>query len=91
MTKKYANVEPFIAPYSDMQPTKEELAKRERRSKRLKQIGVDPTILVNGYTEERENPYRVEAMTYIVKDMEVPKELLKKIKEFDKQELVTNK
>ena len=35
------------------------------------------------YDEEYENPYHVEALRYILDDMDVPKEVLQKIKEFE--------
>lgn len=85
---------PYIAPYSDIAVTKEELERRKRRYYRLKKIGVNPTIIVdadNDNTTEKENPYRIEAMILINRDEDVPEELLKKIKKYDMEHNIKTK
>jgi len=73
---------PFIAPYSNTPVSKAELERRKRKNRRLRNIGINPTKIVDE-EGEAENPYRVQAMIYISRDEEVPKELLEKIKEYD--------
>lgn len=70
---------PFIAPCSDVPVSGEELARRERKYRRLQSIGVNPTRIVDE-DGESENPYRVQAMVYISRDEEVPRELVEKMK-----------
>ncbi len=74
--------EPFIAPGAKELASKEEIEKRLRRIKRAKEIGQDLTR-VDSENCETENPYRVQALLYIMKDQEVPQDLKEKIKEFD--------
>lgn len=75
------NLKPVIA--SDSQPlTQEEINKRKRLEKRSEEIGWEPRFDSNS---EHENPYRAEAMLYILKDMDVPKDLKEKIKTEDQQ------
>ena len=74
---------PVIAPYSDIPVTEEEIRKRQVRLKRLEEIGASCTKFDG--ENETENPYRVQAMLYIMQDKEVPEDLKKKIKEFDKK------
>lgn len=40
------------------------------------------------YDEEYENPYNVEALRYILDDMDVPEEVLQKMRAYDKQNSV---
>lgn len=71
---------PFMAPFSNVPVTKNDLERRERKNQRLKNIGVNPKR-IDG--DESENPYRVQAMTYINRDEDVPRELIGRIKEYD--------
>lgn len=71
------------APYSDIPVTEEEIRKRQVRLKLLEEIGASCTKFDGG--NETENPYRVQALIYIMQDKEVPEDLKKKIKEFDKK------
>ena len=64
--------------------TKEELEKRERRYNRLIQLGIEPTLIT--IEEEHENPYVIEALSYIFEDKDVPDVLIKKIKEYEFEE-----
>ena len=84
---------PYIAPYSDIPVTKEELEKRQRKYYRLKKIGVNPTLIVedgNGEAET-ENPYRIQAMIMINRDEEVPDELIEQIKKYDMEHNIKTK
>ena len=73
---------PFFAPQSKIPLTRADLDRRERKNRRLRNIGVNPTKIVDEEGES-ENPYRVQAMIYIYRDEEVPLELLEKIKKYD--------
>lgn len=91
MENKFAEegqeLKPFIAPGSLEPVTQEEIDKRKRRVVRAEDIGqsiMRVTSEQNG-DEEYENPYCVEAMRYILNDMDVPKELKEKMLEFDKR------
>ena len=76
---------PFIAPGSLEPVTQEELEKRKRRIARAEAIGLSIMRVTSEKSndEEYENPYHVEALRYILDDMDVPKEVLQKIKEFE--------
>lgn len=73
---------PFIAPGAKESASKEEIEKRLKRVQRAKEIGQDITR-VDSINCETENPYRVQALLYIMNDQEVPQDLREKIKEFD--------
>lgn len=73
---------PFIAPGAKELATKEEIEKRLKRIKKAKEIGQDLTR-VDFEKSEIENPYRVQALLYIMNDQEVPQDLKERIKEFD--------
>ena len=79
-------IPPFIAPGSLEPITQEELEKRKRRIARAEAIGLSIMRVTSEkiYDDEYENPYHVEALRYILDDMDVPKEVLQKIKEFEK-------
>ncbi len=84
--KKETNVllqkpKPFIAHGSQAPITEEDVKKRERKIKRLEQIGERPTRVTE---EEYENPYKIQAIALIEEDKDVPEELIKKINEFGK-------
>lgn len=79
-SKKEVNVG-FYAPGSNVPVTNEEIEKRKRRVARAEAIGSSITKVTTG--AEHENPYRAEAMLYILRDEDVPQELLDKIKEYD--------
>ena len=86
MQYNFIKPQPYIAPYSDVPLTKEDLDKRQRKYYRLKKIGVNPTVIVDDSEDgEIENPYRIEAMILINRDEEVSDELLKKIQQYDKE------
>lgn len=68
---------PVIAPGSLTPPTIDELRRRERLEARSAELGL---IAKFDGEFEHENPYRAEAMLYIIKDMDVPEELKQKIK-----------
>lgn len=73
--------EPFIA-FGSMEPvSKEEVEKRKRIIERAEKLGIKVTSL--DAEHEYENPYKVEALIYIMKDEPVPEELVKKIQEFE--------
>lgn len=76
------NLEPIMAPGSEVIITKEDIEKRKRRIARAEEIGQSLTRVT---AEEYENPYRAEAMLYILQDKEVPEELKEKIRVFDEQ------
>lgn len=73
---------PVNAPHSNIPVTQEEIEKRKERMIRAEEIGASITKFDG---EETENPYRVQALIYIMQDKEVPEDLKKKIKEFDKK------
>ncbi len=60
-----------------------EIERRERKNRRLKNLGVNPTKIVDDEGGESENPYVVQTMVYIARDDDVPLELLEKIKKYD--------
>lgn len=72
---------PFIAPGSQTPITEEDIKKRKRKIERLEQIGERPTRVTE---EEYENPYKLQAIALIEEDKDVPEELIKQIKEFEK-------
>ncbi len=79
-------ISPFIAPYSEDAPTKEELDRRSRQYNRLMALGIDPTLIDDTQMgRERENPYAIQAMILINQDKEVPEELIQKIKKYDQK------
>ena len=83
---------PYIAPYSDVPVTKEELEKRKRKYFQLKKVGVNPTLIVDDNEDkEEENPYRIQAMILINRDEEVPEELIKQIQKYDKEHNIMTK
>lgn len=82
MDKQKKSTEPFIAPYSNIPVTKEEIESRHTKINRAEEIGASITRVTN---EGYENPYRVKALIYINKNQEVPEELKRKIKEFDER------
>ncbi len=73
---------PFIAPGSEIPVTLEEIERRKRILKRLEEIGENPTRVTE---DEYVNPYKLEVISLINEDKEVPEELMKKIEEFDKK------
>ncbi len=86
-TKKRAfnkNLKPFIAPDSTIKITQDDIEKRKRRIAKAEEIGQSITR-VDSDDSGHENPYRVQALCYIMQDLEVPTELKKKIKEFDEK------
>lgn len=79
-------ISPFIAPYSEDAPTKEELDRRSRQYNRLMALGIDPTLIDDTQVgRERENPYVIQAMILINQDKEAPEELIQKIKKYDQK------
>ena len=82
MKEKNRAIEPFFAIGSSVKPTKEEIEKRKIKYQRMLEIGVDTAILRE---EENENPYRIEAVVLINQGMEVPQDLLIKIKKYDEE------
>ena len=74
---------PVNAPHSYAPVTQEEIEKRKKIMIRAEEIGASITRFDE--TEETENPYRVQALSYIMQNKEVPEDLKKKIKEFDKK------
>ena len=92
MMKKNADIllekpKPFIAPDSQIPVTSQEIERRKRRLERLKEIGERPTRVTE---EEFVNPYKLEAIALISEDKEVPKELIKKIEEFENTHFLNN-
>ncbi len=88
MKKKMNTVpKPFIAPGSDVKPTKDELKQRQKKYKMLERVGVRTTIVREEADLEYENPYRIEAMILINQDKDVPEELIRQIEEYDKKVL----
>lgn len=73
---------PFIAPGAKAMASREEIVKKLNRIEKAKEIGQDITK-VDIEDNEIENPYRVEALMYIINDQDVPQELKEKIKQFD--------
>lgn len=78
---KQEKPEPFIAP--GFRPlTDEEYQARQRRFKRLEEIGYPLGVI----DEEREyNPYEYEIWTLVYKDEEVPEELIKKFRDYERK------
>lgn len=72
---------PFIAFGSTEPISKEEVEKRKRVIERAEKLGIKVTSLDTEL--EYENPYKVEALVYIMDDEPVPEELIKKIQEFE--------
>lgn len=73
--------DPFIA-YGSTEPvSKEEIEKRQRIIERAEKLGIKVTYLDSEH--EYENPYKVEALVYIMNDESVPEDLIKKIEEFE--------
>lgn len=72
---------PFIAFGSTEPISKEEIEKRKRIIERAEKLGIKVTSLDTEL--EYENPYKVEALVYIMADKPVPEELIKKIQEFE--------
>ena len=72
---------PLIAPGSQTPITEEDIKKRKRKIERLERIGERPTRVTE---EEYENPYKLQAIALIEEDQDVPEELIKQIKEFEK-------
>ena len=72
---------PFIA-YGSKEPiSKEEVEKRKRVIERAEKLGIKVTSLD---TEcEFENPYKVQALVYIMNDEPVPEDLIQKINDFE--------
>lgn len=81
---------PFIAPGSLEEVTQEELEKRNRRIARAEALGINIARVTfdKKYNDEYENPYEVEALLYILNDMDVPEEVIQKMKEYDKMNAV---
>lgn len=75
---------PFIAPGSTTAVTNKELEKRRRKIQRAEALGISLTKVHNN-ENEYENPYKVEALMYILNDKDVPKDLQRKIELFDEQ------
>lgn len=71
----------FFAPESNIPITQEEIEKRKRRVARAEAIGSSITRVTT--EPEHENPYRAQALAYIIEDKDIPDELLLKIKEYD--------
>lgn len=72
---------PFIAYGSTESVSKEEIEKRQRVIERAEKLGIKVTSLDSEH--QYENPYKVEALVYIMNDEPVPEELIKKIEEFE--------
>ncbi len=73
--------EPFIAIGSTEPVSKEEIEKRKRIIEQAEKLGIKVTTL--DVEHEYENPYKVEALIYIMDDEPVPEELIRKIQEFE--------
>lgn len=84
------DLQPFIAPGSLEPITQEEIEKRKRRIARAEAIGLSIMRVTSEkcYDEEYENPYNVQAIRYILNDMDVPEEVLQKMRAYDKQNSV---
>lgn len=80
--------EPFIAIGSTEPVSKEEIEKRKRVIERAEQLGIKVTSL--DAEHEYENPYKVEALIYIMNDEPVPEDLVKKIEEFEEKHKSNN-
>lgn len=74
---------PFIAIGSTEPVSKEEVEKRRRIIERAEKLGIKVTSLDSEH--EYENPYKVEALVYIINDEPVPEELIKKIQDFEEK------
>ena len=79
---------PFIALGSDISVTQEEVNKRIKRIERAEELGIDLTSVdtntSNAY-EEYTNPYEIEALSFIMRDQEIPEELKHKFKKFEEK------
>lgn len=74
---------PFIAPGSLNKITPAEIELRKQKIKKAEEIGASITRFDTD--SDVENPYRVKALIYINKGMDIPEELKDKIKKFDEQ------
>ena len=81
VTNRKEKPAPFIAFGSTEPISKEEIEKRKRIIERAEKLGIKVTSLDTEL--EYENPYKVEALVYIMDDKPVPEELIKKIAEFE--------
>ena len=81
--EKKVKPEPFIAFGSEEPISSDEIEKRKRVIDRAEKLGIKVTSLDTEL--EYENPYKVEALVYIMKDEPVPEELVKKIQEFEER------
>lgn len=79
--KKINKPIPFIAFGSSEPVTPEEIEKRKRIIERAEELGINITGVDT--ENEYENPYKVEALIYIMDDKNVPEDLIKKIQEFE--------
>ena len=86
-TEDKKQLKPFIAPGSYEVITQEEIEKRKRRIERAEAIGLSIMHVTSegNYDEEYENPHAVEALRYILNDMDVPEEVKEKMKIFDEK------
>lgn len=85
-------LKPFIAPDSTTPITQEDINKRIRMINRAEEIGIYLTI-VDSNTDadgEYENPYKMEALKFILQDQEVPENLKQLIKNFEIQHKETH-
>ena len=83
VTEKTNRPIPFIAFGSSEPVTLEEIEKRKRIIERAEELGINITGVDT--EKEYENPYKVEALIYIMDDKQIPEELIKKIQEFEEQ------
>lgn len=81
---------PFIAPSSTIPVTQEEVNRRMRMIARAEELGIYLTMVDSNNQEGYENPYKIQALGFIIQDQEVPEELKKKIIEFEKQQIIMN-
>jgi hypothetical protein len=86
-TKKIKNPAPFIAPYSDIPATTDEIKKRKKQRQEAEKIGASITKVTD---DEIENPYRVKALVLISQNKPVPKELKEQIIQFDEKFIQSN-
>ena len=86
-TEDKKQLKTFIAPGSFEVITQEEIEKRKRRIERSEAIGLSIMHVISewNYDEEYENPYAVEALRYILNDIDVPEEVKEKMKIFDEK------
>lgn len=75
---------PFYAPGSEKPITDDEIKRRRERIDKAASIGLDITKLSPDDSDEYVNPYKMEALSYISANKEIPNDLLLKIHEFDK-------